>query len=276
MMELPEITILPNDDQGKPLIGLLTQDGREYFHVRVIEDALTGGTEPAEEAQRFLKTEVTVLNGYQYNILLKFHEKTTALLTWRGMRQNYYNTVRTEKMEGIKKMIASAMRKWEKDNPKPGPDDRVPNEMEQDYIDDLSNEGVACGDTFEEFTCIEQRGHEGQHIVKTDQGEVTWDTEPIGARAEQELRNEPDEPTELPDPDDDAISEPEANDSEEAFDPTCSSRYEGFQCQLADPNHADEHEVTVGGALWHWTDETAEKLEEPQGTGRVATVETPF
>ena len=84
-MNNSEVTIMANDGSFVGL-GVLTQDGRDYYHIQIIPDAMKGGTEPSGNPERFDKNDVTILRGYQWNILLDHHNKLGALLSWHAKR----------------------------------------------------------------------------------------------------------------------------------------------------------------------------------------------
>ena len=213
-----EVTIIA-DNGAYVGLGILTQDGREYWHIRTIPDALEGGTTPDAQAIRIPKSDVTILRGYQWEVLLDHHNKTALVLAWRAKRAETRAAITAELTSTIQDQIDDQIYEWEETNPMPtslrpsdqkngdpiGEQAAIVHAAQTQAEPDAELGENGCNDEHQGFTCGLDAFHDGAH----KEGTVTWDSEAIGARAE---------PLEGAAPNELEVLEPEEEENEEEID----------------------------------------------------------
>ena len=117
-MDNGEVTIMANDGSFVGL-GILTQEGRNYYHIRIIPDAMQGGTEPTANPERFDMDDVTILRGYQWQILLDHHNKIAQVLAWHAKRTEAVEVITADLTREIQDRIDCQVDAWETTHPKP-------------------------------------------------------------------------------------------------------------------------------------------------------------
>lgn len=193
-----EVTIIA-DNGAYVGLGILTQDGREYWHIRTIPDALEGGTTPDAQPIRIPKSDVTILRGYQWDVLLDHHNKTALVLEWRANRAQAVVSITADITSSIQDEIDAAVTTWEKENPMPGngytklevaaPNElevlesaqettEKPNDEEATITQHIEEWNALCHSLFAALECALPTGHEELHTADpNNEGAPTWDDE---------------------------------------------------------------------------------------------------
>ncbi len=286
---MKETTIIFNNGSNVAL-GMLEITARRYHHIRLIEDALQGGTALAEEATLIPIDDVTLYEGFQYQALIDFQDRNRAVLLWRGSRQTEVNTVREKAMAGVEAKVTKEMKAWEKENPEPirlyqeipenlesseslaEPEVSEPDEAEAEH-------STLCSSTFNTYPCELPEGHEDTHLVNVDDVPWKWtDDQADGATATigssgtvsaeptpaQEPLEDFRQPADPPTPEEAQESTENAPNPEDEAElewaAKCHSLKGSSECALPtdhDEMHAATTDPTDGDAL-RWTDEAAD------------------
>lgn len=217
--QMKEVTIIFRNGSRVGL-GVLEQVGRKFYHLRFVDDAFQGGTEPSKDVIEVPIEDVELIEGFDYEVLIGFQDRTRDLLMWRGRRQSVENEARTSAMQGVEAKVARDTKAWEKTNPKP-------------VLAPVSTDNTSA--TAPELP-VE---HTEPSAYSTDAG-----------------------PEDLTEPDDEQLAEAEAAAEVEVAIVTCTSLYNGVECDHADSEHKETHEYTIDGNTTSWSDEEQDKPEQ--------------
>lgn len=113
-----EVTIVGKAD-GYVSIGILEDLGRKYLHIRLIDGSLVGGTEPSGQVSKVLRQDVEIIDGYRYDLLIEYVERTKAVLRWQTERQEAVNCIKATATAKVEKQVRLAIRRWEREHPRP-------------------------------------------------------------------------------------------------------------------------------------------------------------
>ena len=113
-----EVTVIGNYT-GAVQIGILEETGRRYYHVRFIAGALVGDTTPSQETSKVSIAGVEVLDGFRFDLLSDYVVRTSAALLWQAERQGALTDIQHEADSKRNKQVELAIRKWERDHPRP-------------------------------------------------------------------------------------------------------------------------------------------------------------
>jgi hypothetical protein len=117
-----EVTIIGKGLAAYVSIGLLEETGRRYHHIRFIEGALVGGTEPSEQISKVLQSSVDIVEGFRYDLLADYVARTQSALQWQGERAQAIAAIKDEAENKMVQQVDRAIKRWERDNPRPGQD----------------------------------------------------------------------------------------------------------------------------------------------------------
>lgn len=114
-----EVTVIAKDETRHVRLGILVESGRIYHHIRFIDGALVGGTEPTRWHTKIPKEDVELLDGHRFDVLSEYLDRTKIGLEWQAERQQAIAGIRASAEEKIEKQVAFAIKRWEREHPRP-------------------------------------------------------------------------------------------------------------------------------------------------------------
>jgi hypothetical protein len=111
-----DVTIIHKETQAVQL-GVLESTGTRYHHIRLIDGALLGQTEPSVNITRLPIWSVTLIFSFRYDLLTAYVERNKEALLWQSQRQDAITMIKAEAAAKMERGIETAIKRWEKDNP---------------------------------------------------------------------------------------------------------------------------------------------------------------
>tara|TARA_Y100000310_G_scaffold279282_1_gene298305 strand:- start:65 stop:742 length:678 start_codon:yes stop_codon:yes gene_type:complete len=133
------VTIIRKESPGYVRIGLLEETGRIYYHIRMIDGALSGMMEPASAITEVPRASVELIDGWRFDLLSAQLANAQAILQWQAERQQAVAAIKAEAEAKLEKQVEVAIKRWEREHPRPGhsltsstdPDEAEPPESPQ-------------------------------------------------------------------------------------------------------------------------------------------------